>query len=172
MMRLDLVPFLTLHPLCGRGSASSMAARKANTLVLASARVLNCIAPNTSPLPFTPRLEDACFDWRGKIAPTSMPITNCTRSWSAPITRAVIVHRYRGARAVPGVLAVFTDHDLAPDKLNPLPCNCGLDAVSPLIPPRRALACGRVRQGDIFAMVVAKSLSARSRSSRVDRCRV
>lgn len=66
------------------------------------------------------------------------------------------------ALAAPGVAAVFTDADLAPDNLNPLPCIADFDAVSPLvIPPRRALARGRVRHvGDIIAMVLAETEAA------------
>ena len=127
--------------------------------------VLNCIVPNTSPLPFTPRLEDARF--LTGAAKFSADL-HADHQLHAVMVRSDHAHAVimridtAAARAVPGVLAVFTDHDLAPDKLNPLPCNAVFDAVSPLIiPPRRALARGRVRQvGDIFALVVAESLSA------------
>ncbi len=121
--------------------------------------------PNTSPLPFTPRLEDARF--LTGAAKFSADL-HADHQLHAVMVRSDHAHAVimridtAAARAVPGVLAVFTDHDLAPDKLNPLPCNAVFDAVSPLIiPPRRALARGRVRQvGDIFALVVAESLSA------------
>jgi len=61
-----------------------------------------------------------------------------------------------GARALPGVRLVALTADLAADGLGPLPC---LAAVKPLIvPPRPALADGRVRHvGDPVAFVVADS---------------
>ncbi|MGQ0583799.1 MAG: xanthine dehydrogenase family protein molybdopterin-binding subunit [Reyranella sp.] len=61
-----------------------------------------------------------------------------------------------GARALPGVQLVALAADLAADGLGPLPC---LAAVKPLIvPPRPALADGRVRHvGDPVAFVVADS---------------
>ena len=61
-----------------------------------------------------------------------------------------------GARALPGVRLVALTADLAADGLGPLPC---LAAVKPLIvPPRPALADGRVRHvGDSVAFVVADS---------------
>ncbi len=60
------------------------------------------------------------------------------------------------AKAVPGVRLVALAADLAADGLGPLPC---LAAVKPLIvPPRPALADGRVRHvGDPVAFVVADS---------------
>ena len=60
------------------------------------------------------------------------------------------------ARALPGVRLVALAVDLAADGLGPLPC---LAAVKPLIvPPRPALADGRVRHvGDPVAFVVADS---------------
>ncbi len=63
------------------------------------------------------------------------------------------------AAALPGVRLVATAADLAADGLGPLPC---LAAVKPLIvPPRPALADGRVRHvGDPVAFVVADSLEA------------
>ena len=120
--------------------------------------------PDTSPLPFTPRIEDARFltgaaKYSADLHADHQLHAVMVRSDHAHA--AIICIDTAAALAVPGVLAVFTDHDLAPDKLNPLPCNAVFDAVSPLIiPPRRALARGRVRQvGDIFAMVVAEKLS-------------
>jgi carbon-monoxide dehydrogenase large subunit len=61
------------------------------------------------------------------------------------------------AAAIPGVHLVATAADLAADGLGPLPC---LAAVKPLIvPPRPALADGRVRHvGDPVAFVVADSI--------------
>ena len=63
------------------------------------------------------------------------------------------------AAALPGVHVVATAADLAADGLGPLPC---LAAVAPLIvPPRPALADGRVRHvGDPVAFVVADSIEA------------
>ena len=61
------------------------------------------------------------------------------------------------ARALPGVRGVFTAADLAADKIGPLPCIAQVATVGPMIvPPRRALAAGRVRHvGDPVAFVVA-----------------
>ena len=63
------------------------------------------------------------------------------------------------ASAFPGVRLVATADDLAADGLGPLPC---MAAVKPLIvPPRPALAVGRVRHvGDPVAFVVADSAEA------------
>lgn len=64
-----------------------------------------------------------------------------------------------GAATFPGVRLVATAADLAADGLGPLPC---LAAVTPLVvPPRPALADGRVRHvGDPVAFVVADSAEA------------
>jgi carbon-monoxide dehydrogenase large subunit len=61
------------------------------------------------------------------------------------------------ASAIAGVHGVFTHADLAVDGLGPLPC---MAAVKPLIvPPRPALAAGRVRHvGDPVAFIVAASV--------------
>jgi carbon-monoxide dehydrogenase large subunit len=63
------------------------------------------------------------------------------------------------ARALPGVLGVFTAADLAADKVGPLPCVAQVATVAPMIvPPRHALAAGRVRHvGDPVAFVVAET---------------
>ncbi|UYN96625.1 MAG: xanthine dehydrogenase family protein molybdopterin-binding subunit [Enhydrobacter sp.] len=63
------------------------------------------------------------------------------------------------AAALPGVMGVFTAADLAADGLGPMPC---MAAVKPLIvPPRHALAQGRVRHvGDPVAFVVADTANA------------
>ncbi|MBI3197248.1 MAG: xanthine dehydrogenase family protein molybdopterin-binding subunit [Rhodospirillales bacterium] len=63
------------------------------------------------------------------------------------------------AAALAGVHLVATSADLAADGLGPLPC---MAAVSPLVvPPRPALALGRVRHvGDPVAFVVADSIGA------------
>ncbi|MGH8430289.1 MAG: xanthine dehydrogenase family protein molybdopterin-binding subunit, partial [Solimonas sp.] len=63
------------------------------------------------------------------------------------------------AAGLAGVRGVFTAADLAKDGIGPLPC---MAAVSPLIvPPRTALANGRVRHvGDPVAFIVAESADA------------
>ncbi len=64
------------------------------------------------------------------------------------------------ARAVPGVLGVFTAADLA--GLGPLPCTVPVASVAPMIvPPRFALASDRVRHvGDPVAFVIAETRTA------------
>jgi carbon-monoxide dehydrogenase large subunit len=64
------------------------------------------------------------------------------------------------ARGMPGVLGVFTVPDLA--DLGPLPCAVPVASLQPMIvPPRHALAQGRVRHvGDPVAFVVAATRSA------------
>src|SRR2546427_8651270 len=61
------------------------------------------------------------------------------------------------ARAMPGVRGVFTAADLDADGIGRLPCIAQVATVAPIIvPPRRALALGRVRHiGDPVAFVVA-----------------
>ncbi|MBV9687830.1 MAG: xanthine dehydrogenase family protein molybdopterin-binding subunit [Alphaproteobacteria bacterium] len=63
------------------------------------------------------------------------------------------------ARLTPGVLGVFTEADLRADGLGPLPCIAQVSTVGPLIvPPRYALARGRVRHvGDPVALIVAET---------------
>jgi aerobic carbon-monoxide dehydrogenase large subunit len=65
-----------------------------------------------------------------------------------------------GARAIPGVLGVFTHADIA--ELGLLPCATAVATVEPMIvPPRPALANGRVRHvGDPVAFVVAATRAA------------
>ena len=67
-----------------------------------------------------------------------------------------------GALALPGVAAVYTAADLAADGIGPLPCHVQVATDAPLIvPPRPALAAGRVRHvGDPVAFVVAESPEA------------
>jgi aerobic carbon-monoxide dehydrogenase large subunit len=64
------------------------------------------------------------------------------------------------ARAVPGVLGVFTAADLA--ELGPLPCAVPVASVAPMIvPPRFALASERARHvGDPVAFVIAETRAA------------
>jgi carbon-monoxide dehydrogenase large subunit len=61
------------------------------------------------------------------------------------------------ARAMPGVLGVFTSADLA--ELGPLPCTVPVASLEPMIvPPRHALTGDRVRHvGDAVAFVVAET---------------
>ncbi len=63
---------------------------------------------------------------------------------------------FRGGASLAGVHGIYTAADLAADGLGPMPC---MAAVKPLIvPPRPALADGRVRHvGDPVAFVVADS---------------
>ena len=71
---------------------------------------------------------------------------------------------------MPGVRGVFTAADLLADGIRPLPCAMALQAVEPLIvPPRHALAHGRVRfVGEAVALVVADTaVAARDAAERV-----
>jgi len=65
------------------------------------------------------------------------------------------------ARAMPGVLAIYTVDDLAADGIGNLPCLTGVkqrDGKPPVVPPRPALARGFVRHvGDPVVFVVAES---------------
>ena len=74
------------------------------------------------------------------------------------------------ARAMPGVAGVFTAADLEADGIGALPCIARVATLAPMIvPPRRALAHGRVRHvGDPVAFVVAQTaLEARDAAERV-----
>jgi len=74
------------------------------------------------------------------------------------------------ARSAEGVHGVFTEADLRADGLGPLPCIAQVSTVSPMIvPPRYALAHGRVRHvGDPVALVVAESRDqARDAAERI-----
>jgi carbon-monoxide dehydrogenase large subunit len=66
------------------------------------------------------------------------------------------------ARAVPGVLGVFTQADLAADGLGAIPCTTRPPTVGPLLVPERfALASDRVRHvGEPVAFVVAETREA------------
>ena len=83
----------------------------------------------------------------------------------AAIERIDVSH----ANAMAGVHGVFVAADLA--DLGPMPC---LAAVKPLIvPPRSALAAGRVRHvGDPVAFIVADSADDRARRRRAGRGRL
>jgi carbon-monoxide dehydrogenase large subunit len=79
----------------------------------------------------------------------------------------------RAARAVPGVLAVFTSDDIVADGLGTLPCGWLIkskDGSNMIEPPHPALAQGKVRHvGDPVAMVVATSkAAARAAAGLVD----
>ena len=74
------------------------------------------------------------------------------------------------ARGMPGVLGVFTEADLRAEAIGPLPCVAQVATVDPMIvPPRYALARGRVRHvGDPVALVVAESRDlARDAAERI-----
>jgi aerobic carbon-monoxide dehydrogenase large subunit len=74
------------------------------------------------------------------------------------------------ARAMLGVHGVFTAGDLDADRIGTLPCIARVATVAPMIvPPRRALAHGRVRHvGDPVAFVVADTAQqARDAAERV-----
>ena len=66
------------------------------------------------------------------------------------------------ARAMAGVLGVFTSADLVGDGIAPVPCTMVLASMEPLIvPPRHALAYGHVRfVGEPVVLVVADGLVA------------
>jgi len=66
------------------------------------------------------------------------------------------------ARAVPGVVAVLSEADLAADGIGDLPCVTVIDAVEPIIvPPHPVLAHGIVRHvGDPVVCIIAESPEA------------
>ena len=77
------------------------------------------------------------------------------------------------AMAAPGVLAIYTGADLATDGIGNIPCPAAVknrDGSAPTIPPRPALAVGRVRHvGDPFAVVIAETLAeARDAAELID----
>jgi len=74
------------------------------------------------------------------------------------------------ARNAGGVRGVFTEADLRADGIGPLPCIAQVSTVDPMIvPPRYALARGRVRHvGDPVALVVAETRDqARNAAERI-----
>jgi aerobic carbon-monoxide dehydrogenase large subunit len=74
------------------------------------------------------------------------------------------------ARVADGVHGVFTETDLRADGLGALPCIAQVSTVGPMIvPPRYALAHGRVRHvGDAVALIVAESRDqARDAAERI-----
>jgi carbon-monoxide dehydrogenase large subunit len=74
------------------------------------------------------------------------------------------------ARGGSGVIGVFTESDLRADGIGPLPCIAQVSTLDPMIvPPRYALARGRVRHvGDPVALIVAETRDlARDAAERI-----
>ena len=110
-----------------------------------------------------PRLEDARFlTGRGQyIEDIDVPGQTWMQVVRSPHAHATIERiDTAAARAMPGVLGVFTAADLA--ELGPLPCTVPVASVAPMIvPPRLALASDRARHvGDPVAFVVAETRAA------------
>jgi aerobic carbon-monoxide dehydrogenase large subunit len=110
-----------------------------------------------------PRLEDARFlTGRGQyIEDIDLPGQTWMQVVRSPHAHATIARiDIAAARAMPGVLGVFTAADLA--ALGPLPCTVPVASLAPMIvPPRFTLASDRARHvGDPVAFVVAESHSA------------
>ncbi|MCW5744566.1 MAG: xanthine dehydrogenase family protein molybdopterin-binding subunit, partial [Alphaproteobacteria bacterium] len=111
------------------------------------------------------RLEDARFLTGHGAYVADMPAGDCLHAQvlRSPYAHARIVRiDVTAARALPGVVAILTEADLAADGIGELPCVTVFDAVEPLVvPPRPALARGRVRHvGDPVAFVVAETPEA------------
>ncbi len=109
------------------------------------------------------RLEDARFlTGRGRfIEDIDYPGQTWMQVVRSPHAHAGILRiDTAAARAVPGVLGVFTAADLI--DLGPLPCTVPVASIAPMIvPPRFALASDRARHvGDPVAFVVAESRTA------------
>ncbi|MCX7369537.1 MAG: xanthine dehydrogenase family protein molybdopterin-binding subunit [Alphaproteobacteria bacterium] len=111
------------------------------------------------------RLEDARFlTGRGRYVADIIPAD----SLHAVVLRSPHAHAVLGdinaevARAMPGVVGVFTAADLAADNLAPLPCTAVVASVSPMVvPPRPVLATGRVRHlGEAVALIIASNAAA------------
>jgi aerobic carbon-monoxide dehydrogenase large subunit len=106
------------------------------------------------------RLEDARFlTGRGQyVEDFDLPALAWMHVVRSPHAHAIIERiDVTAAREVPGVLGVFTATDLA--ELGPLPCTVPVASLAPMVvPPRFALATGRVRHvGDPVAFVVAET---------------
>jgi carbon-monoxide dehydrogenase large subunit len=108
------------------------------------------------------RLEDARFlTGRGRYVADMLPAD----ALHAVVLRSPHAHAVLGdinteaARAMPGVIGVFTGADLAADNLAPLPCTSVVASVSPMVvPPRPVLATDRVRHlGEAVALIIATS---------------
>ena len=111
------------------------------------------------------RLEDLRFlTGRGRyVADEHVPGVLHAHVLRSPHAFARIVRLdIEAARAVPGVVGVFTEADLAAENIGELPCVTVIDAVEPIVvPPRPALARGVVRHvGDPVVFIVAKSPEA------------
>src|SRR5262252_7268170 len=119
------------------------------------------------------RLEDARFlTGRGRyVEDFALPGEAHAYVLRSPHAHAVIEGiDTAGAQEAAGVLGVFTEADLAADGIGPLPCVAQVSTVGPMIvPPRYALARGRVRHvGDPVALVVAASREeARDAAERI-----
>jgi carbon-monoxide dehydrogenase large subunit len=111
------------------------------------------------------RLEDARFlTGRGRYVSDIIPAD----ALHAVVLRSphahAVLHEINtaAARAMPGVVDVFTAADLGPDDLAPLPCTAVVASVTPMIvPPRPILATDRVRHlGEAVALIIATSTAA------------
>lgn len=111
------------------------------------------------------RLEDQrLLTGQGTYVANMLP----ERCLHAHVVRSPVAHArikriaLAAARSLPGIVAIFTEADLAADGIGHLPCITVFDAAEPLIvPPRPALASGVVRHiGDPVAFIVAHSLAA------------
>jgi carbon-monoxide dehydrogenase large subunit len=111
------------------------------------------------------RLEDARFlTGRGRyVSDIIPPDTLHAVVLRSPHAHAVL-HKINtaDARAMPGVVGVFTAADLAADDLAPLPCTVVVASVAPMVvPPRPVLATDRVRHvGEAVAIIIATSAAA------------
>src|SRR6516165_349129 len=110
-----------------------------------------------------PRLEDARFlSGRAQyVDDTDLSNLAWMQVVRSPHAHAVIERLdASAARAVPGVLGVYTAADLA--GLGALPCTVPVASLAPMVvPPRFALAAERVRHvGDPVAFVVADTRDA------------
>ena len=81
---------------------------------------------------------------------------------------------FGAARAVPGVVAVYSEADLAADGIGELPCITVIEAVEPIVvPPRPALARGFVRHvGDPVVCIVAEIAGGGDGGRRSGGCRL
>lgn len=111
------------------------------------------------------RLEDERFlTGKGTYVGNGLP----DRCLHAHVVRSPFSHArisridIAAASNLPGIVAIFTEADLAADGIGNLPCITVLDAVEPIVmPPRPALARGIVRHvGDPVAFIVAETMSA------------
>ncbi|HEX3573472.1 MAG TPA: xanthine dehydrogenase family protein molybdopterin-binding subunit, partial [Rhodopila sp.] len=111
----------------------------------------------------TRRLEDQRFlTGRGAFVDD---VNDAGQAW-AHVVRSPHAHATidridtAAARAMPGVLGIYTYEDIA--DLGPLPCATQVATVAPMIvPPRPALAQGKVRfAGDPVAFIVAETAAA------------